>query len=73
MDNLKTMTLLESVTTIDFFQARRLKKIEGEALSIAAEGIIRHLRACSKIDVSPQAYAIKEIIDDALNGIRHFD
>lgn len=66
------MTLQERIYQIDHIQARRFSKLTGEALEIATEGIIRHLRACAKMDVNPDASAVREIIDDALNGRRVF-
>jgi hypothetical protein len=42
------------------------------ALEIATEGILRHLRACDRMDVNPDTSAVREIIDDALNGRRVF-
>jgi hypothetical protein len=68
----KQMTLQERIFQIDQIQARRFAKLTGEALEIATEGIIRHLRACAKMDVNPDASAIREIIDDALNGRKVF-
>ncbi len=41
-------------------------------LEIATEGIVRHLRACDRMDVNPETSAVREIIDDALNGRRVF-
>ena len=38
----------------------------------ATEGILRHLRACDRMDVNPEVAAVREIIDDALNGRRVF-
>ena len=68
----KPMTLQDRILQIDHIQARRFSKLEGEALDIASEGIIRHLKACAKMDVNPDASAVREIIDDALNGRRVF-
>lgn len=68
----KPMTLQERILQIDHIQARRFAKLQGEAVDIASEGIIRHLRACAKMDVNPDASAVREIIDDALNGRRVF-
>lgn len=68
----KPITLQERILQIDHIQARRFSKLGGEALGIASEGIIRHLRACAKMDVNPDASAVREIIDDALNGRRVF-
>jgi hypothetical protein len=64
--------LNERIVRIDHIQARRYLKLTGTALQIATEGIIRHLRACDKMDVNPDASAVREIIDDALNGRRVF-
>lgn len=68
----KPMTLQDRILQIDHIQARRYSKLDGESLEIASEGIIRHLRACAKMDVNPDASAVREIIDDALNGRRVF-
>jgi hypothetical protein len=66
----KQMTLQERILQIDHIQARRFAKLNRAALDIASEGIIRHLRACARMDVNPDASAVREIIDDALNGRR---
>ena len=68
----KPMTLQDRILQIDHIQARRFSKLTGETLDIATEGIIRHLRACARMDVNPDASAVREIIDDALNGRRVF-
>ena len=68
----RPMTLQDRVLQIDHIQARRFSKLSGDAVDIAAEGIIRHLRACARMDVNPDASAVREIIDDALNGRRVF-
>ena len=66
----KRYLLNERILRIDHIQARRFSKLNGVTLDIATEGIIRHLRACDKMDVNPDASAVREIIDDALNGRR---
>jgi len=66
----KPITLQDRVLQIDHIQARRFSKLGGDSLEIATEGIIRHLRACARMDVNPDASAVREIIDDALNGRR---
>ncbi len=66
----KRNLLNERILRIDHIQARRFLKLNGMPLEIASEGIIRHLRACDKMDVNPDASAVREIIDDALNGRR---
>jgi hypothetical protein len=68
----KQMTMHDRIMQIDHIQARRFGKLNGDALEIATEGIIRHLRACARMDVNPDASAVREIIDDALNGRRVF-
>ncbi len=68
----KAMTLQDRIVQIDHIQARRFGKLRGETLEIATEGIIRHLRACARMDVNPDASAVREIIDDSLNGRRVF-
>lgn len=62
------ITLSERILQIDHFQARRFDKLAGEPLEIATRGIVRHLRACARLDVNPDGNAVREIIDDALNG-----
>ena len=66
----RPMTLQDRVLQIDHIQARRFSKLNGDTVDIAAEGIIRHLRACARMDVNPDISAVREIIDDALNGRR---
>ncbi|PYS46890.1 MAG: hypothetical protein DMF68_17745 [Acidobacteria bacterium] len=66
------LPLDERLLKIDHIQARRFSKLSGPALQIATEGIVRHLRACDRMDVNPDTSAVREIIDDALNGRRVF-
>ncbi|MEA2173029.1 MAG: hypothetical protein QOD00_621 [Blastocatellia bacterium] len=66
------LPLEERILKIDHIQARRFSKLNGTALDIATEGIMRHLRACDRMDVNPDSSAVREIIDDALNGRRVF-
>ena len=66
----KKIFLNDRILRIDHIQARRYSKLNDIALEIATEGIVRHLRACDKMDVNPDASAVREIIDDALNGRR---
>jgi hypothetical protein len=68
----KQISLQDRILQIDHIQARRFAKLSGATLDIAIEGIIRHLRACARMDVNPDASAVREIIDDALNGRRVF-
>ncbi len=68
----KPMTLQDRILQIDHIQARRFTKLTGDSVDIATQGIIRHLRACARMDVNPDASAVREIIDDALNGRRVF-
>ena len=68
----KQMTLQDRILQIDHIQARRFSKLTGDSIDIATEGIIRHLRACVRMEVNPDASAVREIIDDALNGRRVF-
>lgn len=68
----KHLPLNERILRIDHIQARRYSKLSGVALDIATEGIMRHLRACDRMDVNPDTSAVREIIDDALNGRRVF-
>jgi hypothetical protein len=64
------LPLQERITKVDLTQASRFGRLTGTALEIATEGIIRHLAACDRQDVWPDKSAIREIIDDALNGKR---
>jgi hypothetical protein len=66
------LPLEERLKKIDHIQARRYSKLSGLSLDIATEGILRHLRACDRMDVNPDISAVREIIDDALNGRRVF-
>ena len=66
------LPLDERIMRIDHIQARRYSKLVGVALEIAKQGILRHLRACDRMDVNPDTSAVREIIDDALNGRRVF-
>ena len=68
----KLMTLQDRILQIDHIQARRYSKLAGDSVEIATQGIIRHLRACARMEVNPDASAVREIIDDALNGRRVF-
>jgi hypothetical protein len=68
----KLMTLQDRILQIDHIQARRYSKLTEDAMEIATQGIIRHLRACARMEVNPDASAVREIIDDALNGRRVF-
>jgi hypothetical protein len=66
------MTLQDRILQIDHIQARRYSKLTDDSMEIATQGIIRHLRACARMEVNPDASAVREIIDDALNGRRVF-
>ncbi len=66
------LPLSERLLRIDHIQARRYSKLNGGTLEIATEGIIRHLKACDRMDVNPETSAVREIIDDAINGRRVF-
>ncbi len=66
------LPLEDRLLRIDHIQARRYSKLSGATLDIATEGILRHLRACDRMDVNPDTSAVREIIDDALNGRRVF-
>ena len=64
------LPLDERILRIDHIQARRYSKLGGVTREIATQGILRHLRACDRMDVNPDTSAVREIIDDALNGRR---
>ena len=68
----KGLPLAERLQRIDHIQARRFSKLSGPPMEIATEGIVRHLAACDRMDVNPDTSAVREIIDDALNGRRVF-
>jgi len=44
------LPLNERLLRIDHIQARRYSKLGGIALEIATEGIVRHLKACDRMD-----------------------
>ena len=67
---LHRLPLAERLQRLDHIQARRFSKLAGTVLEIATEGILRHLAACDRMDVNPDISAVREIIDDALNGRR---
>lgn len=60
--------VLRQVGEIDKIQAQRLSRLRGNTRLMAVEGIIRHLRACRRLQMPPCAAAVREIIDDALEG-----
>src|ERR1044072_5582846 len=66
------LPLNERLMRIDHIQARRFSKLTGVPREMGTEGIIRHLKACDRMDVNPETSAVREIIDDALNGRRVF-
>ena len=68
----KLMTLQDRILQIDHIQARRFSKLTDDSSEIATKGIIRHHRACARMEFNPDASAVREIIDDALNGRRVF-
>ncbi len=70
--NFMNISMEERLKSIDHIQARRYSKLSGAPLDIATEGILRHLKACDRMDVNPDVAAVREIIDDALNGRRVF-
>jgi hypothetical protein len=51
-------------------EAKRYFKLTETINNIATEGIIRHLAARDRNDIPADYRAVKEIIDDALNGKR---
>ena len=63
-------TLTDRIREFAPQQAGRFSRLTGHVEAIAVEGIIRHLAACDLHDVPPDRNAVKEIIDDALNGRR---
>ena len=67
-----TFPLAERLKAIDHIQARRYTKLMFVPLDFATEGFIRHLCVWDRMDVNPDVAAVREIIDDALNGRRVF-
>lgn len=63
--NIDELDLLEGIGET---QVERFKKLSGEARRLAVYGIERHHRACHRIGAMPNTLAVREIIDDALNG-----
>ena len=66
------LPLDERILRIDHIQAQTLFETERRGSGDCTEGIVRHLRACDRMDVNPDTSAVREIIDDALNGRRVF-
>lgn len=62
------MNLEDRIGSIDPIQARRYGRLFPAARAIAQAGIIRHFDACDRHGVEPDRSAIREIIDDALEG-----
>jgi hypothetical protein len=62
------MTLIERIALVDTIQARRFQRLWGRPKEIATEGIRHHFQACDRLGVEYDRSAIREIIDDALNG-----
>lgn len=62
------MTLTDRIAEVCPLQARRFNRLGGLARTIATGGVYRHLDACDRYGVEPDKAAIREIIDDALNG-----
>ena len=50
-------------------QMKRLDRLTGEAKKLALFGVTRYLAACEKTYVHPEGCALREIINDALNGV----
>jgi N-acetylglutamate synthase-like GNAT family acetyltransferase len=68
--NNRGLPMEERLSAIDPIQARRYNRLTGEALEVASDAIRRHLRACDRTDVNPDPSAIRQIIEDALQGRR---
>ncbi len=64
----RSITLQDRILQIDHIQAKRFGNLPADVQKIAAEGIIRHLRACARMDINPDASAVSEVIDDAFRG-----
>lgn len=62
------LTLDDYLTMLDRIQGRRFGRLPPRAREIAEAGIIRHLDACKRHNVEPDVSAVREIIDDALEG-----
>ena len=68
-DEYNDLTPLERhLLTFTPVQFRRYNRLEGVSRAIATEGILRHLEACARLGVDADVAAVREIIDDALNG-----
>jgi len=59
--------LTDTIMEISPILGRRYGRLTGLAVVLAATGIERHLLACKRYGVEPDADAIREIIDDAQN------
>lgn len=62
------MTLTERIATLEPATARHYARLEGVVRDIATEGITRHFDACDRHGIEPDRLAVREIIEDALNG-----
>ena len=65
------MTIQERIAALGRqgeIQARRYGRLPDHARIIAHEGIIRHFNACDRAGVEPDVCAVREIMDDALEG-----
>ena len=60
--------ILERLILHDLILARRFNKLHGAALEIAVEGILRHMKACERMDMLFDMGAVREIIEDAVQG-----
>lgn len=65
--------VLQRVTALCHIQGRRLDQLRGPYRRLADAGIMRHFRACDRLDVPICAAAMREIIDDALQGRQVWD
>lgn len=62
------MTLTDRIADLCPIQARRYGRLSGTSLAIATVGIQRHFDACDRTGVEPDVGAVREIIEDALEG-----
>lgn len=65
---MKPKSLEEVIRDMDPYLAKRFTRLGGSPREIAELGILRHLAACERVPIQPDFRAIREIIDDAING-----
>lgn len=71
--NIDSIDFSQTIENIDKRYVNRYQHLNESQKAIANAGILRHLRACRRVGCSPDANAIREIIEDAIVGKRVYD